>query len=129
MVRVPILVACVISLSLVILTDHAQGLGVNWGGMASHPLDPANVVKMLKDNGIKKVKLFDAEPDTMNALAGSGISVVVGIPNDKLASLSSSYKHAQEWVKENITKYDHNGGVDIRFGFVSVKTLLSIFNI
>ncbi|XP_062008424.1 glucan endo-1,3-beta-glucosidase 8-like [Rosa rugosa] len=113
MVRVSILVTCVISLMFVVLTDHAQGLGVNWGAMASHPLDPSNVVKMLKDNGIKKVKLFDAEPATMKALSGSGISVIVGIPNEKLASISSAYKHAQKWVKENITKYDHNGGVDI----------------
>lgn len=114
---------------LVNLTDEAQGLGVNWGGMASHPLDPNNVVKMLKDNGIKKVKLFDAEPSTMKALSGSGISVIVGIPNDKLASISSDYKHAQEWVKENITKYDHNGGVDIRFGFVSANLLFFIATI
>ncbi|XP_004289257.1 PREDICTED: glucan endo-1,3-beta-glucosidase 8-like [Fragaria vesca subsp. vesca] len=123
MVRVLLLLTYVVSLMLVNLTDEAQGLGVNWGGMASHPLDPNNVVKMLKDNGIKKVKLFDAEPSTMKALSGSGFSVIVGIPNDKLASISSDYKHAQEWVKENITKYDHNGGVDIRFGFVSANFL------
>ena len=106
---------------LVNLIYQTQGLGVNWGGMASHPLNPGNVVKMLKDNGIKKVKLFDAEPGTMKALSGSGISVIVGIPNDKLASISSEYKHAKEWVKENITKYDHNGGVDIRLNLAHLN--------
>ncbi|KAL6219971.1 hypothetical protein ACLB2K_007729 [Fragaria x ananassa] len=70
MVRVLLILTCVVSLMSVNLTDEAQGLGVNWGGMASHPLDPNNVVKMLKDNGIKKVKLFDAEPSTMKARAG-----------------------------------------------------------
>ncbi|XP_062007956.1 glucan endo-1,3-beta-glucosidase 8-like [Rosa rugosa] len=128
MVRVSILVTCVICLMLVVFTDHAQGLGVNWGAMASHPLDPSNVVKMLKDNGIKRVKLFDAEPATMKALSGSGISVIVGIPNEKLASISSAYKHAQEWVKENITKYDHNGGVDISYVAVGNEPFLTSYN-
>ncbi|XP_050372984.1 glucan endo-1,3-beta-glucosidase 8-like [Argentina anserina] len=128
MVRVSILLACFIFIMLVNLTDHVQGLGINWGSMASHPLDPGNVVKMLKDNGIKKVKLFDAEPATMKALSGSGISVIVGIPNDKLASISSAYKHATEWVKENITNYDHNGGVDISYVAVGNEPFLTSYN-
>ncbi|KAM3008675.1 hypothetical protein FF2_032786 [Malus domestica] len=37
-----------------------EGLGVNWGTMATHKLPPEMVVRMLKDSGIQKVKLFDA---------------------------------------------------------------------
>ena len=32
-----------------------EGLGVNWGTMATHKLPPKVVVQMLKDNGIEKV--------------------------------------------------------------------------
>lgn len=56
--------------------DHnicVEGLGVNWGTMATHMLEPKIVVQMLKDNGIKKVKLFDADKFTMNALAGTSL--------------------------------------------------------
>ncbi|KAM1679221.1 hypothetical protein ACFXTN_035811 [Malus domestica] len=45
--------------------------------MAIHKLPPKMVVQMLKDSGIQKVKLFDAEESTMNALAGSGLEVMI----------------------------------------------------
>ncbi|OAY71200.1 Glucan endo-1,3-beta-glucosidase 8 [Ananas comosus] len=47
------------------------GIGVNWGTMMSHPMHPATVAAMLHSNGIAKVKLFDADPWTVAALAGS----------------------------------------------------------
>lgn len=93
--------------------DYVEGLGVNWGTMATHKLPPKTVVQMLKDNGIQKVKLFDADRSTMSALAGSGIEVMVAIPNDQLAVMKS-YDRAQEWVKKNVTVYNFTGGVDIR---------------
>lgn len=89
-------------------------LGVNWGTIASHPLDPKIVVNMIKDNGIKKVKLFNADNVTLKALAGSDLEVMVGIPNFHLQDLSEKYSSAQAWVKENITAYVGKGGVDIK---------------
>ncbi|XLS98564.1 hypothetical protein HN51_041299, partial [Arachis hypogaea] len=50
-----------------------KGLGVNWRTQAMHKLPPNTMVQMLKDNGIQKVKLFDAEESTMSALASTGI--------------------------------------------------------
>lgn len=90
-----------------------QGIGVNWGTMASHQLPPKVVVKMLKDNGINKVKLFDADDTTMNALIASDIEVMVAIPNDQLAAMNT-YKRAKQWVQRNVTRYNYNGGVKIK---------------
>lgn len=90
-----------------------EGIGVNWGTMASHELPARVVVKMLKDNGIKKVKLFDADDTTMNALIASDLDVMVAIPNDQLASMNT-YKRAKEWVQRNVTRYNYNGGVKIK---------------
>ncbi|XP_021807892.1 glucan endo-1,3-beta-glucosidase 8-like [Prunus avium] len=123
-----VFLVCLLSIVMLVPTSLAQGLGVNWGSMGSHSLPPKNVVQMLKDNGIKKVKLFDAEPDTMEALAGSGIQVMVGIPNEKLAKLADSYKEAQEWVKQNVTKYLHDGGVNIRYVAVGNEPYLTSYN-
>lgn len=117
--------AWVFFIMLAASTDLVRGLGVNWGQMSSHPLPPTDVVKMLKVNGIKKVKLFDADPKTMKALAGSGLDVMVGIPNDKLDKLSHDYELAQKWVKENVTEYLYKGGVSIRFA--NIFFLVNIF--
>lgn len=98
---------------LISCLNAVEGLGVNWGTMASHKLPPKTVVQMLQDNGIKKVKLFDADQSTMGALSGSGIEVMVGIPNDQLAALNN-YERAVNWVRQNVTRYNFNGGVNIK---------------
>lgn len=103
-------------LSLVVflvLTGYVEGLGVNWGTMATHKLPPDTVVQLLKDNGIQKVKLFDAEQSTMSALAGTNIEVMVAIPNDQL-QVMTNYGRAKEWVRRNVTRYNFNGGVNIK---------------
>jgi len=91
----------------------AEGLGVNWGTMATHQLPPMTVVEMLQDNGINKVKLFDADMNTMSALAGTNIEVMVAIPNDQLAVMND-YDEAKKWVDRNVTRYNFNGGVNIK---------------
>ncbi|EPS58303.1 hypothetical protein M569_16510, partial [Genlisea aurea] len=89
-----------------------EGIGVNWGREASHTLPPERVVELLKSNKISGVKLLDADPQSLRSLAGSGIPVTVGIPNSLLYSLNSSFKAAQDWVRENLT------------GFVSGRVLI-----
>ena len=98
------------------LVVSVSGIGANWGMQTSHPLPASVVVRMLRENGFQKVKLFDAEDGTMNALKKSGLEVMVGIPNDMLATLATSVKAAEQWVKANVSDYI-NGGVNIRFPF------------
>lgn len=106
---------------------RVDGLGVNWGTLATHKLPPKTVVQMLKDNGIQKVKLFDADRKTMSALAGSGIEVMVAIPNDQLAVMGS-YDRAQEWVKKNVTAYNFTGGVNVKYVAVGNEPFLKSYN-
>ncbi|XP_010528719.1 PREDICTED: glucan endo-1,3-beta-glucosidase 8-like [Tarenaya hassleriana] len=105
----------------------ANGLGVNWGTMATHKLPPKTVVQMLKDNNINKVKLFDAEESTMRALAGSGIEVMVAIPNDQLRVMGS-YDRAKEWVQRNVSRYNFDGGVNITYVAVGNEPFLTSYN-
>lgn len=117
-------------LSLVVvlmLTGYVEGLGVNWGTMATHKLPPDTVVQLLKDNGIQKVKLFDAEQSTMSALAGTSIEVMVAIPNDQL-QVMANYAHAKEWVRRNVTRYNFNGGVNIKYVAVGNEPFLTSYN-
>lgn len=92
---------------------HVEGLGVNWGTQASHQLPPETVVQMLKDNGIQKVKLFDSAENTMSALAGTNIEVMLAIPNNQLADMND-FDRAKRWVSKNVTRYNFDGGVNIK---------------
>ncbi|KAG6525281.1 glucan endo-1,3-beta-glucosidase 6-like [Zingiber officinale] len=112
--------------SLIWSVRCAGGIGANWGTQASHLLPPSTVVQMLKDNGIDKVKLFDAEAGPMNALAKTGIQVMVGIPNDMLAGLASDEKAAERWVSKNASKYIDDG-VDVRFVAVGNEPFLASY--
>ncbi|KAL6893593.1 hypothetical protein ACP4OV_007691 [Aristida adscensionis] len=105
----------------------AGGLGVNWGTMATHQLPASTVVRMLQDNGIGKVKLFDADAGTMEALAGSGVEVMVAIPNNLLDTMTD-YDAAREWVHQNVSLYNFDGGVTIKYVAVGNEPFLSSLN-
>lgn len=109
--------ACVL-LALCILSQGlakgAHGFACNWGTRLTHPLPPQITVKLMKDNGFKQVKLFEADPAALKALGNSGIQVMVGIPNDLLATLASNVDAAIAWVNQNVSSYISKNGVDIR---------------
>ncbi|KAJ9559002.1 hypothetical protein OSB04_013616 [Centaurea solstitialis] len=83
---------------------NVEGLGVNWGTKCHHQLPPDTVVQMLKDNGIKKVKLFDADEIVLGALADTGIEVMVAVTNVELDQLTKK-SNAEKWVKKNVVNY------------------------
>ncbi|PKA66154.1 Glucan endo-1,3-beta-glucosidase 5 [Apostasia shenzhenica] len=95
-------------------------IGVNWGTLSTHRLSPSIVVDLLKENRIGKVKLFDTDPAVLRALMGSGIEVMVGIPNEMLGFLSSSPAAADSWVSQNVSRYVVKGGANIRYLYIAV---------
>ncbi|CAK8532972.1 unnamed protein product [Lathyrus sativus] len=118
----------IMMMSEILVWSYVEGLGVNWGTQATHPLKPDTIVEMLKDNGIGKVKLFDADDETMSALGGSGIEVMVGIPNKQLPEMSN-YDRALQWVRKNITRYNFkSGGVNIKYVAVGNEPFLKSYN-
>lgn len=121
-------VAAMLLLFTVVLMGSVNGIGVNWGTQATHSLPPATVVKMLKDNGFQKVKLFDADATTLNALRNSGIQVMVGIPNDMLYTLANSVQAAENWVAKNVSAHVSSNGVDIRYVAVGNEPFLKTYN-
>lgn len=96
-------------LLFVSIVVSVSGIGANWGTQATHPMPPRTVVRLLKDNGYRKVKLFDADYDTLRALSKSGLEVMVGIPNDLLATMARSMKDAEKWVSQNVSAHINNG--------------------
>ncbi|XP_021813636.1 glucan endo-1,3-beta-glucosidase 6 [Prunus avium] len=119
---VGIKVVCLVSMMCTV-----SGIGANWGTQASHPLPPDTVVRLLRENGIRKVKLFDADYDTLRTLGKSGVEVMVGIPNDMLASLATSVKAAEKWVSKNVSAHS-SSNVKIRYVAVGNEPFLETYN-
>ncbi|KAF5936411.1 hypothetical protein HYC85_027540 [Camellia sinensis] len=115
-------------LLLAMVVGSVSGIGANWGTQATHPLPHSTVVQMLKDNGFQKVKLFDADSNTLNALSGSGLEVMVGIPNDMLDTLANSVAAAEKWVEKNVSVHVSSNKVDIRYVAVGNEPFLATYN-
>ncbi|EOY29103.1 O-Glycosyl hydrolases family 17 protein isoform 2 [Theobroma cacao] len=118
----------VLLLHMALSISPASGIGVNWGTQSTHPLPPSTIVRMLKDIGFQKVKLFDADATTLKALGKSGIQVMVGIPNDLLPTLANSVQAAQDWVAQNVSSHVSSNAVDIRYVAVGNEPFLGAYN-
>ncbi|GLU01099.1 hypothetical protein SLE2022_184240 [Rubroshorea leprosula] len=118
----------VFTLALLLIMAVVTGIGVNWGTQATHPLPHSTVVRMITDNGIQKVKLFDADSSILNALSNSGVQVMVGIPNDMLSALANSVQAAEIWVATNVSTHVSSNGVDIRYVAVGNEPFLETYN-
>ncbi|KAK9097624.1 hypothetical protein Sjap_023121 [Stephania japonica] len=110
------------------LLGSVGGIGANWGTQASHPLPPDAVVRLLKDNRIQKVKLFDADYNCLKALGKSGIEVMLGIPNDMLSTIATSVKAAEKWVSNNVSEHISKNAVNIRYVAVGNEPFLRTYN-
>ncbi|XP_057419467.1 glucan endo-1,3-beta-glucosidase 5-like [Lotus japonicus] len=105
-----------------------SAIGVNWGTVSFRKLKPSTVVDLLRDNKIPKVKLFETEHGVLKALMGSGIQVMLGIPNEMLPLLSSSSSASDSWVRQNVSAYMGKGGADIRYVAVGNEPFLKSYN-
>ncbi|EEE50604.1 hypothetical protein OsJ_30791 [Oryza sativa Japonica Group] len=64
-------------------------LGINYGRVGNN-LPPANAVPpMLSSLGVGRVRLYDADPATLRAFANTGVELVVGVPDECLAAVST----------------------------------------
>ncbi|KAK9155681.1 hypothetical protein Sjap_003161 [Stephania japonica] len=80
-------------------------VGVNIGTEVSNLLPPKELVAFLKFQKISHIRLYDADQPLLQALGGTKISVVVGIPNNQILAIGSSNATAANWVSRNILPF------------------------
>ncbi|EEC79577.1 hypothetical protein OsI_20742 [Oryza sativa Indica Group] len=54
---------------------------------------------MLQANGVDRVRMFDAEPWTAGALVDTRIQIVIAVPEDQIAYVSSDPRSGRLWVR------------------------------
>lgn len=79
--------------------------GINYGRIADNIPSPEKVVKLLKAAKIKNVRIYDADHSVLNAFKGSGLELVIGLPNGFVKEMSSDSDHALTWVKDNVKAF------------------------
>ncbi|CAL0312416.1 unnamed protein product [Lupinus luteus] len=77
-------------------------IGVNIGPDVSNMPSPKDIVALLKAQSIQHIRLFDANQALLLALAKTGISVTISVPNDQLLGIGQSNATAANWVNRNV---------------------------
>ncbi|XP_030533379.1 glucan endo-1,3-beta-glucosidase 1 [Rhodamnia argentea] len=85
--------------------DKEPYVGVNIGTDVSHLISPPSLVSFLQVQKITYVRLYDADPDLLKALAKTKIRVIIGVPNNQLLAIGSSNATAASWVDRNVVAY------------------------
>lgn len=76
--------------------------GINYGRLADNIPSPDEVVTLLRGAKIRNVRIYDADQSVLKAFSGTGLEIVVGLPNENLKDVSSDADQAMRWVKDNV---------------------------
>ncbi|KAM0943198.1 putative glucan endo-1,3-beta-D-glucosidase [Dioscorea sansibarensis] len=79
--------------------------GINYGRIADNIPQPERVVTLLKASKIKNARIYDADHSVLKAFKGTGLNLIVGLPNGFLKDISTNQSHAMDWLKENVQPY------------------------
>ncbi|KAK9078168.1 hypothetical protein SSX86_002225 [Deinandra increscens subsp. villosa] len=90
-----------------ILISLADGgsIGVNYGRIGGDLPSAFKVAKLLKSQGINRVKVYDTDPAVLRSLSGTGIKVTVNLPNELLYAASRKPSFARGWIRRNVVAY------------------------
>ncbi|KAG6409943.1 hypothetical protein SASPL_127985 [Salvia splendens] len=77
-------------------------VGVCNGRLGNNLPSERDVVELYKANGIKRMRIYDPNSNTLAALRGSDIELILDVPNIDLPSLQSD---ATQWVETNVRPY------------------------
>ncbi|GAU22277.1 hypothetical protein TSUD_260770 [Trifolium subterraneum] len=79
--------------------------GVNYGRVSDNLPPPESVVTLLKAAKIKNIRIYDVNPQVLSAFKGSGIGIIVCLPNELLTDIGVAEDRAMSWIKDNVQPY------------------------
>ncbi|TMW83060.1 hypothetical protein EJD97_003111 [Solanum chilense] len=101
-------IAIIVLLGLLVATNMhitEAEIGVCYGMMGNNLPSHSEVIQLYKSRNIRRLRLYDPNHGALNALRGSNIEVILGLPNVDVKHISSGMEHARWWVQKNVRDF------------------------
>ncbi|KAH6796368.1 hypothetical protein C2S51_037354 [Perilla frutescens var. frutescens] len=102
---------------LIVTSVHftAGQVGVCFGRLGNNLPSVQRTLALYKKSNIRRMRLYDPHPPTLRALAGTGIRLMLGVPNDHIRDLANCPEAATAWVRTNVLQYPN-----VTFRYIAV---------
>lgn len=100
---------CTLVLSLFILLSlinyNVHGVGINYGTIGNNLPSPKKVAQLLQSTIFDKVKIYDTNPEILEAFSNTGIDLIVAVENSQIKNLSENQSNADKWFVTRILPF------------------------
>lgn len=104
--------------------NHAVAVtGVNLGTLGDNLPPAGEMVGLCHQHNIGRIRLFNPNPAILQALQGSSMEVIVGVPNEELPAIAQDPGAAKTWVEQHILAYGR-----VNFKYIAAGNEVSLSN-